>query len=496
MRHFKGKVVSILSVFLILNLLSQVKAQVTIGSDKSPSKGALLELSNKETSTQDNSNATKGLGLPRVALENSKELYPMLKGDPVYDGADEGLKQKEKEAYSGLVVYNVADKDDLCPGVYIWEGVNWQNMMAQCISEISLNHQNITLYIGDNPFKDLKPIFVPSDATNQKVIWSTSSPWAISIDSDGVMEGLSFVQNAIVTATTEQGNKKATCRVSVSPPSPLSLDVPYINFRTGVKQTATLKPQIYPEHFYEKLTYTSNNPNIIVTREGTQFNITSNGLSPSGTKSTITIELPERNNKVTYDVYVLNCGGNGEAYPRTIGSNSYLTHGYRDQCWMLEYLREGPAKYQRVLPAPSSKSVFYYTWDQANFDKLGSPNAFPCPPGWEKPRPPGTGKTVPPEELLLLYKTTPNFNFPGYEYWILGSKHVAPGYYTSTGEYLPDKEEYWVRTFTPGAYWFEEITRTYNNVPYFYDIETKISNLDDNKQEARPIRCVQYPDSR
>lgn len=89
-------------------------AQVTIGSSEEPVKGALLDL--KEDGT-----TSKGLGLPRVALQ----AYNKVKM-----GAD-APEYTDKENHMGLVVYNVnpdynqCDTASIPPGLHIWDGQKW-----------------------------------------------------------------------------------------------------------------------------------------------------------------------------------------------------------------------------------------------------------------------------------------------------------------------------------------------------------------------------------
>jgi uncharacterized protein (TIGR02145 family) len=98
-------------------------AQVTIGSGIKPVGGALLDL--KETTpAADNTNATKGLALPRVSLTDPDKLYPMFTG--VYDAAEDAK-------HTGLTVYNLNRCFSVAPGkggpgVYVWSGTEWQYM--------------------------------------------------------------------------------------------------------------------------------------------------------------------------------------------------------------------------------------------------------------------------------------------------------------------------------------------------------------------------------
>ncbi len=109
----------------ILLLPSITKAQVTIGSNITPNTGALLDL--KENANKD-TNASKGLLLPRVMLEDIGNLYPMFtNGDPLYTDT-------EKDLHTGLIVYNLKDDpaNGLCPGPYVWENSSWNRLLEPC----------------------------------------------------------------------------------------------------------------------------------------------------------------------------------------------------------------------------------------------------------------------------------------------------------------------------------------------------------------------------
>jgi len=102
-----------INILLIL-LMPAVYAQVTIGGDFSPRKGALLDLKGNGNSGKV-PNADKGLGLPRVALSSLTSL--------TVDDDSEGNK------YVGLTVYNVAANAELTQGTYCWFGNTWKQVV-------------------------------------------------------------------------------------------------------------------------------------------------------------------------------------------------------------------------------------------------------------------------------------------------------------------------------------------------------------------------------
>lgn len=116
------KGILLLSVSLFLSQLSN--AQVTIGSNVSPNQDALLDLQEKGTTT-------KGLLLPRVALQQTTSFAPM-------------------QAHTqGMAVYNTANIGDVTPGYYYNDGTKW-----------------VKLYSVDDAFFNMPSIVLPLNETD------------------------------------------------------------------------------------------------------------------------------------------------------------------------------------------------------------------------------------------------------------------------------------------------------------------------------------------
>jgi hypothetical protein len=118
--------------FVILFFFLPSQAQVVIGSAEAPTKGALLQIKDKQGVTDDAENATKGILFPRVRLEQKNQLYPMLKEDPDYP-INKTMIDKQ---HIGMVVYNtyespssVIDKNLIFKkGVYVWTSAGWSSI--------------------------------------------------------------------------------------------------------------------------------------------------------------------------------------------------------------------------------------------------------------------------------------------------------------------------------------------------------------------------------
>ncbi|MDR1707199.1 MAG: fibrobacter succinogenes major paralogous domain-containing protein [Prevotella sp.] len=91
-----------------------MQAQVTIGTDTPPIQGALLDLKQYDmTSNYKGATSDKGLLMPRIELSLLNTFLP-VNGDPAM--------------HIGLSLYNVKENDpnNLCKGLYTWDGTEWQ----------------------------------------------------------------------------------------------------------------------------------------------------------------------------------------------------------------------------------------------------------------------------------------------------------------------------------------------------------------------------------
>ena len=79
------------------------------------------------------------------------------------------------------------------------------------VESVSLNQQSATLNIGET--LQLTETVLPETATNKNVTWSASNG-NVSVD-DGLVTALQ-AGSSVVTVTTEDGNKTATCNITVN----------------------------------------------------------------------------------------------------------------------------------------------------------------------------------------------------------------------------------------------------------------------------------------
>ncbi len=104
--------------FMALLLLPvALSAQVTIGIDRAPQKGALLQLQNLP-----DGNSTKGLLMPRVTITDLTSLADINKGQAV---------RPDPAEHVGLVVYNPIEGRGICSGLFAWTGTQWQYLQPE-----------------------------------------------------------------------------------------------------------------------------------------------------------------------------------------------------------------------------------------------------------------------------------------------------------------------------------------------------------------------------
>ncbi len=101
----------LLSGVIFLFTLTNIRAQVTIGSGEEPRKGSILDLKINGNNKHE-FNANGGLGLPRVALVSPTTLTV-------------GNDESKKTDHVGLTVYNITNNDVMKEGIYYWNGDKW-----------------------------------------------------------------------------------------------------------------------------------------------------------------------------------------------------------------------------------------------------------------------------------------------------------------------------------------------------------------------------------
>lgn len=135
------------------------------------------------------------------------------------------------------------------------------------VTSITLDSTSITLVEGDSQV--ITATVSPSNAENQKVLWSSSDSSVASVK-EGVVTALE-VGNATITAKTDDGRKTATCDVTVKanviPVTGISLDKTSYEMTEG--DEITLIATVNPDNATNKnVTWSSSDPSVATVDNG------------------------------------------------------------------------------------------------------------------------------------------------------------------------------------------------------------------------------------
>ena len=171
------------------------------------------------------------------------------------------------------------------------------------VTDVNLNTNSITVKV--NATRILIATIEPTNATNKNVTWSSNNEEVLAVDQNGKITGKKEGK-AVITVTTEDGGKTATCEVTV-----LREDDPSIVNVTGVKLDAkeisltvgkdrTLQATILPEDATNKsVTWKSNNSQVATVDENGKV------VAKSAGKAIITVITEDGGKMANCEVYVI-----------------------------------------------------------------------------------------------------------------------------------------------------------------------------------------------
>lgn len=164
--------------------------------------------------------------------------------------------------------------------------------------EVSLSKNNLS-FNQKGSTASLIATVLPANATNKSVTWKSSNTSVATISNSKVTAVGNGTAN--ITVTTADGNKTATCKVTVKIPDPVKPNVPKVTAKsvslnkrsvTLYKgKTYTLKAKVSPSNYRDGFSWSSSNRNTTVSNTG---KLTANKAG----KSTITVKT--NNNKRAY----------------------------------------------------------------------------------------------------------------------------------------------------------------------------------------------------
>ena len=177
------------------------------------------------------------------------------------------------------------------------------------VENVTLNSQNEELKIGDTV--TLVATITPSNATNKNVTWSSDNTNVATVN-NGVVRAVGEGK-ANITVTTVDGNKTATCEITVLPeeepepdPEPEVINVENVtlnsqNEELKIGDTVTLVATITPSNATNKnVTWSSDNTNVATVNNGVvravgegKANITVTTVDGNKTATCMITVLPE-----------------------------------------------------------------------------------------------------------------------------------------------------------------------------------------------------------
>ena len=175
-----------------------------------------------------------------------------------------------------------------------------EKLVATCEVFVTIPVSGVTLSQTELPLvkgatATLTATVVPSDATNQKVTWSSNNTSIAKVE-NGIVTAVS-AGNATITVTTEDGNHTATCEVTVTVPvTGVMLSQTELSLVKGA--TATLSAMVVPaDATNKKVTWRSSNTSIATVENGIVTAV-------SAGNATITVTTEDGNHTATCEVTV------------------------------------------------------------------------------------------------------------------------------------------------------------------------------------------------
>ena len=157
------------------------------------------------------------------------------------------------------------------------------------VTKVTLDKKSASIEIGKTV--NLKATISPSTATNKAVTWKSSNNKIATVSSKGTVKGVKK-GTAIITVTTKDGGKTATCKVTVKPVAVKSVKLNKKTASVKKGKTITLKATITPSNATTKtVTWKTSNKKIAT--------VTSKGIVKGVKKGTATITVTTKDGKKT-----------------------------------------------------------------------------------------------------------------------------------------------------------------------------------------------------
>ena len=224
------------------------------------------------------------------------------------------------------------------------------------VTGVSLNKNTLSLTVGG---KDtLIATVAPTDATNQKVTWKSDNDKIASVDKDGNVTAIGQ-GNTTITATTEDGQKTATCTVTVTSSTvavtgvKLDKTTATVNVNGTTQLTATVEPSNATN---KNVTWKSSNESIA--------KVDSNGkvTGKSEGKADITVTTADGSKTATCKVTVTKGGVSTITY--SVAVDKTLTLDRSDFNRVCEGVYGNTLDYVKFGKSSSTKGTLYFDYTE------------------------------------------------------------------------------------------------------------------------------------
>jgi len=151
------------------------------------------------------------------------------------------------------------------------------------LSSVAVNPSTASVGVGDTT--RLAATILPANATNRKVVWTSSNTSVLSVDGSGLVKGIS-PGTATITATTDEGRKTASSIVTAGNISVSGVTLP-ANASVGVNNSATIVAAIQPTNASNKaLTWSTSDAAIVTINQSGVLT----GIAPGTATVTVTTQ--------------------------------------------------------------------------------------------------------------------------------------------------------------------------------------------------------------
>ena len=127
------------------------------------------------------------------------------------------------------------------------------------VTSVSLNVTSRTLDIGAT--ETLIATVLPTDATIKTVSWRSSNETVATVNASGLVTARA-AGSAVITVTTTDGNRTATCSLTVRTPSVTGVTLNHSDLGLTVNETETLTATVLPALANQNVSWSSNNTSV------------------------------------------------------------------------------------------------------------------------------------------------------------------------------------------------------------------------------------------